>query len=56
MLRQVSKDLPLFLYGHAMGGLLVITLILRNPSLKIAGIFILDFRYLNYIAYARVAT
>lgn len=39
LLRQVSKDLPLFLYGHAMGGLLIITLIMRNPSLKIAGLF-----------------
>jgi alpha-beta hydrolase superfamily lysophospholipase len=37
LLRQVSKDLPLFLYGHALGGLLIITLIIRNPSLKTAG-------------------
>ena len=37
LLRQVSKDLPLFLYGHALGGLLIITLIIRNPALKTAG-------------------
>jgi alpha-beta hydrolase superfamily lysophospholipase len=38
LMRQVSKDLPLYLYGHAMGALLLITLIMRNPQLKIAGV------------------
>ncbi|KAM3139158.1 hypothetical protein pb186bvf_008756 [Paramecium bursaria] len=38
LLRQVSKDLPLFLYGHAMGGLLIVSLLIRNPHLKIAGV------------------
>lgn len=38
LMRQVSKELPLYLYGHAMGGLLIITLLMRNPHLKIAGI------------------
>lgn len=38
LIRQASKELPLFLYGHAMGGLLIISLLIRNPSLKVAGV------------------
>ena len=38
LMRQVSKELPLYLYGNAMGSLLLITLIMRNPQLKIAGL------------------
>ncbi|CAD8171470.1 unnamed protein product [Paramecium octaurelia] len=38
LLRQVSKDIPLFLYGHAMGGLLIISFLIRNPQLKVRGI------------------
>jgi acylglycerol lipase len=38
LLKQANKDLPLFLYGHSMGGLLVLSLGVRNPSLNIAGI------------------
>ena len=45
LLRQVSKDLPLFLYGHALGGLLIITLIIRNPSLKTAGDININYKY-----------
>ncbi|KAL4488335.1 hypothetical protein ABPG72_019185 [Tetrahymena utriculariae] len=38
LLKQANKDLPLYLYGHSMGGLLVITLAMRNPVLNIAGV------------------
>ncbi|CAD8043714.1 unnamed protein product [Paramecium primaurelia] len=38
LIRQASKDLPLFLYGHAMGALVIISLLIRNPKLKISGV------------------
>jgi acylglycerol lipase len=38
MLKNVSKDIPLFLYGHSLGGLLVLTLAMKNPTLNFAGI------------------
>jgi len=31
LIRQVNKDLPLYLYGHSLGGQLLITFIMRNP-------------------------
>ena len=38
LLKQVSRDLPLFLYGHSLGGMLILSLALRNPELNLAGI------------------
>ncbi|CAD8048712.1 unnamed protein product [Paramecium sonneborni] len=38
LIRQASKDLPLFLYGHAMGALVIISLLIRNSKLKISGV------------------
>lgn len=38
MLKQTSGELPLFLYGHSLGGLVVLTLVMRNPELNVAGI------------------
>ncbi|EGR30944.1 hypothetical protein IMG5_120760, partial [Ichthyophthirius multifiliis] len=40
LLKQANKDLPLYLYGHSLGGQLVITLVMRNPLLNIAGVII----------------
>jgi alpha-beta hydrolase superfamily lysophospholipase len=37
LLQQANPNLPLFLYGHSMGGLLVLTFTLLNPKLNIAG-------------------
>ena len=37
LLRQARDDLPCFLWGHSMGGLLVTTLCINNPTLNIAG-------------------
>ncbi|EAR96376.2 alpha/beta fold hydrolase (macronuclear) [Tetrahymena thermophila SB210] len=37
-MRQVQEGLPLFLFGHSLGGLLVTSLGARNPHIKIAGI------------------
>jgi len=30
--------LPVFLYGHSLGGLLVLSLAMRNPELNLAGV------------------
>lgn len=38
LLKQASRDLPLFLYGHSLGGMLILSLALRNPELNLAGI------------------
>jgi alpha-beta hydrolase superfamily lysophospholipase len=37
LLHQVRADLPCFVMGHSMGGLVVTTLLLHNPGLKLAG-------------------
>lgn len=37
LLREVRPDLPCFVWGHSMGGLVVTTLLLNNPTLNIAG-------------------
>lgn len=37
-MRETEEGLPLFLFGHSLGGLLVTSLGARNPHLKIAGI------------------
>ncbi|KRX00176.1 hypothetical protein PPERSA_10675 [Pseudocohnilembus persalinus] len=36
-MKQADENLPLFVFGHSMGGLLVLSLGCRNPNLKIAG-------------------
>lgn len=38
LLKQASRELPLFLYGHSLGGMLILSLALRNPELNLAGI------------------
>jgi len=38
LLKQAHRDLPLFVYGHSMGGALVASLLMRNPYLNIAGV------------------
>lgn len=38
LLKQASRELPLFLYGHSLGGMLILSLALRNPELHIAGV------------------
>ena len=38
VLKMMSPDLPLFVFGHSMGGGLVSTLMIRNPGLNIAGV------------------
>ena len=38
LLKQASRELPLFLYGHSLGGMLVLSLALRNPELNLAGV------------------
>ena len=37
MLEQVNENLPCFLFGHSMGGLLLATILVNNPHLKISG-------------------
>ena len=38
MLKEVNPNLPLFLYGHSMGGLIVLSFALLNPQIQIAGV------------------
>ena len=38
LLKQAHRDLPLFIYGHSMGGGLIASLLMRNPYLNIAGV------------------
>jgi alpha-beta hydrolase superfamily lysophospholipase len=40
LLRQAHRDLPLFVYGHSMGGALVTSLFMRNPYLNVAGVIL----------------
>ncbi|CAG9321290.1 unnamed protein product [Blepharisma stoltei] len=37
LLQQASPNLPCFLWGHSMGGLLATTIMINNPKLTIAG-------------------
>lgn len=37
-LKQANPNLPLFIYGHSMGGLTVTTYLINNPYLNIAGV------------------
>lgn len=40
MLRTAKTNLPLFIYGHSMGGLVVIKLLLDKPELNVSGVII----------------
>lgn len=40
MLRQVNPELPCFLIGHSLGGLILTTILINNPDLPIAGAII----------------
>ena len=37
LLTQVRPELPLFMYAHSMGGLIVIKLLLQRPEIKVTG-------------------
>lgn len=37
LLRNARTDLPLFIYGHSLGGLVIIKLLLDKPELNISG-------------------
>ena len=38
MLKEVKPHLPLFIYGHSMGGLTVTSYLVNNPNLNITGV------------------
>jgi len=40
LLRQTSRNLPLFIYGHGMGAGLVASLLIKNPYLNISGVIL----------------
>jgi len=40
VLTKVRKDLPLFLFGHSMGGGMLLSLLAKNPHLKISGVIL----------------
>ena len=40
MMKTARRDLPLFLYGHSLGGLVVIKLLLDRPELTVSGCII----------------
>lgn len=40
MLKQVRPDLPLYIYGHSMGGLTITSFLVNNPQLNIAGVIL----------------
>lgn len=40
LLKQIRSDLPCFIWGHSMGGLIVTSLLINNPWLKLAGVLI----------------
>ena len=37
MMKTARSDLPLFLYGHSMGGLVVLKLLLDRNNINVAG-------------------
>ena len=38
VIKMMDPELPLFIYGHSMGGGLVASLMIKNPDLNIAGV------------------
>lgn len=38
MIKQCSTDLPLYIYGHSLGGMLVLSFVMRNPEINFAGV------------------
>lgn len=38
VMKRMDPELPLFVFGHSMGGGLVSTLLTQNPNLNIAGV------------------
>jgi len=40
LLKQVQPHLPLFLYGHSMGGLTVFSFLVNNPYFNIQGVIL----------------
>lgn len=38
IIKMMDADLPLFIFGHSMGGGLISTLLMQNPHLQIAGV------------------
>jgi len=40
LLKQANPKLPLFIYGHSMGGLTVTTYLLNNTDLNISGVIL----------------
>lgn len=40
LLQQMRKDLPLFISGHSAGGLTVLSSLVNNPKLEVAGVLI----------------
>lgn len=40
VLTKVRKDLPLYIFAHSMGGGMMLTLLSKNPHLKISGIIL----------------
>ena len=53
LLKQANPNLPLFLYGHSMGGLTVLSYLLNNPDLNISGVILsapfLGFSHLKHV-------
>lgn len=47
LLSQCDPNLPLFLYGHSMGGLTVTTYLLNNAGINVSGV-ILSAPLLNF--------
>ena len=40
LLKQVQPQLPLFIYGHSMGGLTVFSFLVNNPNFNIQGVIL----------------
>lgn len=40
LLSQANPNLPLFIYGHSMGGLTVLSYLINNPNLNISGVIL----------------
>lgn len=46
-LKQVKPNLPLFIYGHSMGGLTITSFLINNYNLNISGV-LLSAPFLNF--------